>query len=549
MINKARFFFRSAPLINIVLLVLISFASVAAQNNVRQLTAAEWQADLLFLAETMPKQHPNLFRRMKQEDFETAVKQFHDQIPSLSEDEINVGFMKIVAMVKDGHTSVFPRNFFTRGIYPVRFYLYKDGLFVQKAAPEYAEAVGRRVVRIGNYSAEDALKMAGQAVSADNEMGIRENAPVLLSIPEILAGLKINNDKQNLKVVVETGGAEKTFQVKPALNLRELLQPPANWIDAAGAAKNQTPLYLKDARNIYWFEYVKEQKTLYVQENAVQNKPDEPLGAFYKRVFDFIAANPVEKFVLDLRNNDGGNNGLNRQVVIGLLKSKLDARGKLFVITGRRTFSAAQNLVSELENYTNTIFVGEPTAGHPNHYGDARPVVLPNSKLEVHVSTIYWQDVDPRDTRSWTSPEIAVELTSEDYRSGRDPALQAIFEYVPGSSFQDMINSAAKNNITEFIGKYKTFKNDPKHKFIDTEAALNRFGYTLLQAKRAADALEVFKLNADSYPNSAYVYDSLGDALQAAGKKDEAIKAYEKALSIDSNYASSLDSLRKLKEQ
>ncbi|HVE57351.1 MAG TPA: tetratricopeptide repeat protein [Pyrinomonadaceae bacterium] len=549
MMNKARFFFRSAGFASkILILLVVSFACGAAQNNVPQLTAAEWQADLVFLAETMPKQHPNLFRRMKREDFDAAVKQFHDQIPSLSEDEINVGFMKIVAMVKDGHTSVFPRNFFSRGIYPLRFYLYKDGLFVQKAAPEYAEAVGGRVVRIGNYSAEDALKMAGQAVFADNEMGIRENAPVLLSVPEILAGLKINDDKQNLKVVVQTGNAEKTFQVKPALNLRELLQPPANWIDSANSSKNQTPLYLKDARNIYWFEYLKEQKTLYVQENAVQNKQDEPLGAFYKRVFDFIAANPVEKFVLDLRNNDGGNNGLNRQVVIGLIKSKLDERGKLFVITGRRTFSAAQNLVSDLENYTNAIFVGEPTAGHPNHYGDARPVVLPNSKLEVHVSSVYWQDVDPRDTRSWTAPEIAVELTSEDYRSGRDPALQAIFEYVPGSSFQDIINAAQKN-FAEFSGKYKAFKNDPKHRFIDTEAAMNRFGYALLQAKRVADALEVFKLNVEAYPNSANVYDSLGDALQAAGKKDEAIKAYEKALSIDPNYASSLDSLRKLKEQ
>ncbi len=122
MINKVRNPFKSANFASSIFISLfISFASIAAQNNAPQLTAAQWQADLRFLAEAMPKQHPNLFRRVKREDFEMAVKQLHDQIPSLNEDEISVGFMKIVAMVRDGHTSFFPRNFFTRGIYPFRF--------------------------------------------------------------------------------------------------------------------------------------------------------------------------------------------------------------------------------------------------------------------------------------------------------------------------------------------------------------------------------------------------------------------------------------------
>lgn len=256
----------------------------------------------------------------------------------------------------------------------------------------------------------------------------------------------------------------------------------------------------------------------------------------------------MEKFVLDLRNNDGGNNGLNRQVVIGIVKSRIDERGKLFVITGRRTFSAAQNLVNELEKYTNAIFVGEPTAGHPNHYGDATPITLPNSKLNVRVSTLYWQDLDPRDNRQWTAPELAAELTSQDYRAGRDPALQAVLEYKPGSSFAEMISAASTpKDLADFVVKYKAFKTDSKHRFVNTEAAMNRFGYSLLQAKRVGDAIEVFRLNTEAYPASANVYDSLGDALEAAGRREEAIKSFEKALSINPNYPSSLAALRRLK--
>lgn len=527
-----------------IILLFVGIAGVSAQDAAPKLTAAQWQADLQFLAHRMPKQHPNLYRRMKKEQFDEAVRQFHDQIPTLSEDEILTGFMKIVAMVRDGHTLFFPETYLRSGIYPIRFYLYSDGLFVQKTAPEYKGLAGARVISIGNVRSDEAIKRTSSLAFSDNEMGTKDMAPTLLSIPEVLAGLKINDNKQELKVVVEVGGVEKVFQIKPSLGLHQLFRPPADWIDATGSA--QRPLYLKHPDDIYWFEYLKDQKLLYVQQNEVGNKPDEPVAAFYKRVMDFAAANPVEKIVIDLRNNGGGNNGLNRLVVIGLIKSKLDERGRLFVITGRRTFSAAQNFVNELEKYTTAIFVGEPTAGHPNHYGDNRAIALPNSKIGARVSTLNWQDMDPRDNRPWTAPEIAAEISSADYRDGRDPALQAVIEYAPGSSFQDLLNAAAKDT-TGFAARYRAFKSDPRHRFIETEAVLNRFGYALLAQKKAAEAVEIFKLNAESYPNSANVYDSLGDGYQAVGNKEEAIKSYEKAIAIDPNYGSSLEQLKKLR--
>ncbi len=519
----------------------------AAPSAPPKLTAAQWQADLQFLAERMARQHPNLFRRVKKEEFDDEVRSLSARIPSLTEDQIITGLMKVVAKVRDGHTNLYPQAYFRSGIFPVKFYLYSDGLFIQKAVPEYAGLVGAKVIRIGDLSAEEALKLAGTIAFSDNEMGVKDLAPVLLSVPELMAGLKINEDKQNLKLVVEAGGKEQSVQIKPSLSLHQLIQPPADWADAAGTAERA--LYRKHPEDMYWFEYLKDQKLLYIQHNQIGNKPDETVAAFYQRVMDFAAANQVDKFVIDLRNNGGGNNGLNRPVVIGLIKSKMDEKGRLFVITGRQTFSAAQNMVNELEKYTKAIFVGEPTAGHPNHYGDNRPITLPNSKLDVRVSTLYWQDMDPRDDRSWTAPEIAVELSSADYRAGRDPVLQAVIDYRPGTSFADLQAIAISGgDVSEFIAKYRAYKSDPKHRFVETQDPMNRFGYFLLQQKRNDDALKIFKLNAEAYPNSANVYDSLGDAFQAVGNKEEAIKSYEKALKIDPAYPSSLDQLKKLKQ-
>jgi C-terminal processing protease CtpA/Prc len=335
-------------------------SSVSAQDAPPKLSPAQWQADVRFLGDELPKRHRDAFARMKRDEYEAAVKALYDRAPSLSEDEILVGMMHIVAMIKDGHTNIVPREYFRSGVFPIKLYVYSDGIFVQKAAPEYAEMVGARVIKIGGMTAEDAFKTVGQVAFADNEMGVKAIVPLMMTVPEVLAGSKVITDKTKLELVVEAAGKQKTFEIHPTARLDDIVRTtPSTWTDAVNKAK--LPLYLKDPANIYWYEYLKDQKIVYIQHNGIANKPDEPVGDFYERVMAFVEANPVEKLVLDLRFNGGGNNTLNRQVVIALIKSKLNQRGKFFVITGRATFSAAQNLVNQLEKYTNAIFVGEPT--------------------------------------------------------------------------------------------------------------------------------------------------------------------------------------------
>ena len=64
------------------------------------------------------------------------------------------------------------------------------------------------------------------------------------------------------------------------------------------------------------------------------------------------------------------------------------------------------------------------------------------------------------------------------------------------------------------------------------EGELNQFGYDLLQQGKAEDAIVLFRMNVDAYPESANTYDSLSDAYLAAGRRDEALKFAEKALQV-----------------
>ena len=137
------------------------------------------------------------------------------------------------------------------------------------------------------------MKAVARVVAADNEMGIRDLGPQLLMIPEILSGLKLVNDKQQLSIVISKDGKEKTYILKPEGAFQNMISPPSDWVDAAN--KQSVPLYLEHQADMYWFEYQKENRLVYVKQNAVQNKPDENLSDFYKRIFAFIEANPVDK--------------------------------------------------------------------------------------------------------------------------------------------------------------------------------------------------------------------------------------------------------------
>jgi tetratricopeptide (TPR) repeat protein len=59
-------------------------------------------------------------------------------------------------------------------------------------------------------------------------------------------------------------------------------------------------------------------------------------------------------------------------------------------------------------------------------------------------------------------------------------------------------------------------------------------------------ALAAFRFNTEQYPQSANVWDSLGEGLERAGKKEEALTSYRKAVSIaEAKGDPNLESFRK----
>ena len=521
--------------------------------------AREWREDLRFMAAEMERHHRNLFHAVPRERFGAAVRELDARIPSLARHQIIVEMARIVAMVGDGHTNLAPTRDPKVGFrtYPIRLYLFADGLAVRAASREHAGAVGAKVVRIGRVSADEAYAAVRELIGRDNEMGARFFAPHLLVMPEVLHALGLVEDMDDAAFTLDAGGEVRTVHLAPA-GPAELLAPETDttWmprpglLDARDGAARPTPLWLQAPEDRYRFVPLPGERAVYVQYNQVADKEGgETIAQFADRLLAFVDGHPVDRLVLDLRLNRGGHGELNRPLVRALIRARrIDRPGGLFVLIGRGTWSAAQFLVDDLERYTDAIFVGEPTGGKVNSFGDSKKITLPHSGLTVRVSTLWWQG-DERDRRPWTAPQVAADLTLAGYRANVDPALEAALHYLPKESLADSLREAADaGDFALAARRYDEWRRDSVHRWADdAETQVNRLGYDLLAAKRADAAVGILRLNAEAFPQSPNAWDSLGEAQAAAGDRESAIRSYETALRLDPGSSSAADALRKLR--
>ncbi|KAA3635485.1 MAG: hypothetical protein DWQ02_09840 [Bacteroidetes bacterium] len=527
----------------LLLLLVFSFTSFAQVNQ----SAEKWQEDLQFLQHTVHKDYDFLFKKVSQRDFDAAVKNLYSEIPTMEEHEIIVGFSRIISMFGYGHTSLwlYPRGEhgkFNFHQVPFNMMAFSDGIYLQGVHKDYYNGLGAQVLEVEGMPVKEALKRVKPVFPAENDQFFKAYGLNYLGIPEILHAQKITKElKPEVTLTLKKDGL--TFrQTYKAAKIDKFpghygyVFKDDNWLSAR--EEGDLPLYLTDLEKIYFFEYLPEHKTVYVRQSQIQDDPSEAIPEFYGRVFKFIEENDVEKLVIDVRLNGGGNNYKNKPVVKGVIRSdKINHPGKFFVITGRRTFSACQNLVNELSNYTEVTFVGEPTGENINFYGDVNNVDLPNSGITVRLSFAWWQDKPQWEGGPWTAPHLAVEMSFDEYKNNQDPVLQTALDFSADNFILDPMQYFTDLYMAGDTEKMQSealrMINDPVYKFFDFEGEFNTAGYRLLNSGQIEPAVQVFGFVTQLFPDSANAWDSLAEGMWKAGNIEQAKALYQKAISMD----------------
>lgn len=126
--------------------------------------------------------------------------------------------------------------------------------------------------------------------------------------------------------------------------------------------------------------------------------------------------------------------------------------------------------------------------------------------------------------------------------------VQLISVSIPKTSIADVITDLVlSDSLTAAINKYHDLKKNHYDEYNFKESQLNALGYQLLQFGKVDQGIAILKLNAESYPGSANVYDSLGEAYMVKGNKDEAAVNFEKSLKINPKNKNAEENLKKLK--
>ncbi len=515
-------------------------------------SVATWRASLKLLTSELPKRHPAPFLQISEARWDSAAASLDRRLPSLSRNQALVGFMQLVTLLGDAHTNLEPDSSLGLRFYPLELYAFDDGLFVRRTDRAHAALVGAKVLRLGRVTAEEALERVATVVPHENDQWVRAFGPIQLMIPEVLDGLGLATDVDRLPLVVDRDGRIDTVTIAPAGRIADQHGRGPTPIDMRGwtsMCSAPAPWWEQHPGEFFWWMFDRPTSTLYACMRGVLPVPRSATNrSQWDQVFALADSVHPARLVIDVRENTGGDGTLNRYPVQQILRrSALDRPDRLFVIIGRRTFSAGQQFTNLLEAWTQATLVGEPTGQCPSQYGDHRPLPLPGVGLTVQISSIYHQAPDEFDHRNFVPPRVYTPLDSRSYRLGIDPAMAAVLAPDTSGSVIEAVERAiaagdsatAERALNEArdrtVNRYRSFERD-----------VNLLGYRIAGAGRTEQAIQVFRLNTRAFPRSANTYDSLAETLLNAGYRDAAVATYRRALEVEPGFPPSVQALERL---
>ncbi|WBW94694.1 S41 family peptidase [Oceanirhabdus sp. W0125-5] len=384
----------------------------------RELSDEKWIEDIDYLATELPRRHKNLFFNTTQDNFQKQIEGLKKQIPYLNDNEIKVGFLKIVASVGDAHTNGYIKS---EKLLPLKFYWFENNIYVINTSKKYENILYNQLVSIDGTNVDEIIQGISKTISHENSQWIKSILPRYISVPERLHGLNIvKNTDSAIFAFKDLEGNLINIDVKS-----KHFDENTEWV----LEENEnTPLYRKNSSQHYWYEYLQDSKTLYFKYNRCRVMEDRPMDEFRIELFNVLNENQAERLIIDLRNNMGGDDRYLREFIdrIFVVEKQMNHADKLFVIIGRDTFSSGVLGAMYAKENTNATLIGESTGGKPNSYGETNYFDLKNSQLRVYYSTKYFKNID-EDIDSF-SPDVNIEVTLKDYIENRDPVLDRILK-------------------------------------------------------------------------------------------------------------------------
>jgi hypothetical protein len=399
----------------------------------------QWIEDIDYLEKNLSEKHVNIYHTITKEEYEKKFSDLKKEVPKLKDYEIKLRLFQIVAAIGDAHTSVqFNPMEYGPMVYPIGVFWFGNELKVLAIDENHKEVIGNNLVAINNIPIKEVVTRINTLISHENEQWLKYNNTKYIQIPEILKFLKVINEDKTEFTFCNDEGKETKLTLTPVVNVKENVTYMKDLLPSKPISGEKTDGNYFD--NLYWYKYISEDKIMYFQYNncidrntaqkaGYDNYQDYPdFNKFSEELLKEINEKPIDKLIIDLRYNTGGNSILMSDFVDKLSNiSKINDNGKIFVLIGRQTFSSGVMACTDLKDFTKAIFIGESTGGNVNNYGDILYITLPNSKIKISYATKHF-NFKP-EYKEGFEPDILIEQSFDNYIKGTDATYEAAKSY------------------------------------------------------------------------------------------------------------------------
>ncbi len=369
-----------------------------------------WQKDLIQFKSDLKRYHLNPFTKLSEESFDNEVDALYELSSNNNLDDIEliVGLARIMALIGDSHSTLI--HGYSR--FPFGVIWLTDGLYINSIDKVFSSSLGKRIKSIEGLEIEAVIDSFRTIIPYENESNFKYRFENMIRYIEFHSYLNRNFDNDELTIGFEDGSEiilDSQFQTYEKIQTDTI------------------PLYLQNSYDRYTFIKLPEDQIIYVQYNTCQNW-NPPFDEFTNEIMSSYRSDPnYKKIVLDLRLNGGGNS-LIAQPLIDSLSSLVEAnrisKDNIFVVIGKRTYSSAVLNALQIDASINPVFVGEPSGGKPNHFGEVRSFDLKNSELKISYSTKYFEYLN--DDPDSFYPDVQIEYNSTHFLNGIDPVMEWI---------------------------------------------------------------------------------------------------------------------------
>lgn len=362
--------------------------------------------------------HTGLYHKVNAVFFKRELTRIKQQLTSLTETELAIKLMRLVKQVGDGHTQ-FAYWGSEHHRYPLELRLFGEDMRVIGIARQHQQLLGAKLIAIEGIAIEKLRKLIEPILQGvENIHSAQQRLVETITVAEVLHGLKISQSLEQASFTFQLPSGEEVN-----INLTSLPSEHLNK-QAMESFKKPRPANFKPSKISIEGLDLQLSNNYQIAYLDFHHYPDFPaMQDFAEDLIELLREKNTQKVIIDLRNNGGGDFFVGLQLAWALIMvDNLNWRDGIYVLTGRKTFSAAMSNAVQYRQLLNARLVGEPTGANPVGYQDAGTFKLPNSGWTVMYSKRFYKFQET--STAGVQPDILVTLDWELFQQGRDNQLE-----------------------------------------------------------------------------------------------------------------------------